>query len=148
LSRVAGEKLVEVIKAGTLYASVRSEFISAADGRLDAALDRKLAKILKRLWTPRSMPADLQVAIGRFLMRIGDLSATQVAYACRTAPSWWTRASLIEAAVPASLGVTTIQQIVDDGVKDHGSDPALAAGWKGFEAVHVPPGQRRASPRF
>lgn len=143
LPRIAGEKLFEVIKASTLYASVRAEFISAADGRLDTAQDRKLAKMLKKLWTPRAMSPDLQVAVGRFLMRTGDLSATQVAYACRAAPSWWTRAALIEAAVPSSLGATTIRQIVDDGVKDDGSDPALAAGWKGFEAGHVPPGNRK-----
>lgn len=143
LPRIAGEKLVEVIKVSTLYASVRAEFISAADGRLDTAQDRKLAKMLKKLWTPRAMSPDLQVAVGRFLMRTGDLSATQVAYACRTAPSWWTRAALIEAAVPSSLGATTIRQIVDDGVKDDGGDPALAAGWKGFEAAHVPPGNRK-----
>jgi hypothetical protein len=78
------------------------------------------------------------------LMRTGDLSASQIAYACRAAPSWWTRASLIEAAVPASIGASTIQQIVNDGVKDQGGDPALAAGWKGFETVHVPPGHRKA----
>lgn len=144
LPRIAGEKLDEVIKASTLYASVRAEFISAADGRLDTAQDRKLAKILKKLWTPRAMSPDLQVAVGRFLMRTGDLSATQVAYACRTAPSWWTRAALIESAVPSSLGATTIRQIIDDGVKDERGDPALAAGWKGFEATHIPPGQRKA----
>jgi hypothetical protein len=144
LPRVAGEKLVEVIKVNGLYASVHAEFISAADGRLDPTQDRKLAKILKKLWMPRSMSADLQVAIGRFLMRTGDLSATQVAYACRAASSWWTRAALIEAAVPSSLGETTIRQIVEAGVIDKGADPALAAGWKGFESVHIPPGKRKA----
>jgi hypothetical protein len=144
LPRVACEKLVEVIKASTLYASVRAEFISAADGRLNLAQDRKLAKMLKMLWTPRSIPADLQIAVGRFLMRTGDLSATQVAYACKSASSWWTRAALIEAAIPASLGATTISQIVNTGVKDRGSDAALAAAWKGFEATHLPPGQRRS----
>lgn len=144
MPRLVGDKLVDVIQASTLYASVRAEFIVAADGRLDAAQDRKLAKMLKKLWMPRSMPADLQVAIGRFLMRTGDLSATQVAYACHMAPSWWTRASLIEAAVPDSLGAATIRQIIDSGVKDQGTDTALAAGWKGFEVEHLPPGQRKA----
>ena len=143
LPRVACERLVGIIKASTLYASVRSEFISAADNRLNATQDRTLAAMLKKLWTPRVMSSDLQVAIGRFLMRTGDLSATQVAYACRNAPSWWTRAALIEATIPAALGAATIRQVVDSGVKDRGSDPALAAGWKGFEAVHVPPGQRQ-----
>jgi len=144
LPRVACEMLVGIIRTSTLYASVRSEFISAADGRLNAKQDRTLAKMLKKIWTPRIMSGDLQVAVGRFLMRTGDLSATQIAYACRYAPSWWTRAALIEASIPSALGAATIRQIVNDGVKDQGSDPALAAGWKGFEAVHVPPGQRKS----
>src|SRR5262249_49693965 len=88
LPRRAGESLANVIIASALYPSVRAEFISAADGRLDAKQDVALAKVLKKLWVPRTMPADLQVAVGRFLMRTGDLSPTQVAYACRSAPSW------------------------------------------------------------
>lgn len=144
LPRVAGEKLIAVIKASTLYASVRAEFISAADGRISKTQDRALAKVLRNQWVPRAMPADLQASIGRFLMRTGDLSATQVAYACRAAPSWWTRASLIEAASPDTLGEATIRQIVERGVKDEGSDPALAAAWKGFKSAHVPPGRRKA----
>jgi len=142
--RVAGEKLVEVIKANGLYASVRADFIAAADGRLGPAQDRALARFLKKLWAPRSMPADLRVAVGRFLMRTKDLSAAQIAFACRRAPSWWTRASLIEAVAPSALGIASIQQIVNDGVKDSGGDAALAAGWMGFEATHVPPGSRKA----
>ena len=98
LPRRAGESLVNVIKASALYPSVRAEFISAADGRLDSKQDRALVKFLKKLWVPRTMPADLQVAVGLFLMRTGDLSPTQVAYACRSSPSWWTRTKLIEAA--------------------------------------------------
>ncbi len=144
LPRVAGDKLVEAIQANGLYASVRAEFIFAADGRLEVKLDRKLARILRKLWTPKAMPADLQVAVGRFLMRTGDLSAAQVAYACRSAPSGWTRASLIEAITPSSLGASSVEQIVNDGVKDKSRDAALAAGWKGFQVAHVPPGKRKA----
>ena len=143
LPRVAGEMLVKIIDESTLYPAVRAEFISAADNRLDTTQNQKLAKMLKKLWTPRAIFADLQVAIGKFLMRTGDLSAAQIAYVCRIAPSSWARALLIEAAVPKTLGTTTIQNIVNVGVKDKRGDPALAAGWKGYESVHVPPGQRR-----
>jgi hypothetical protein len=144
LPRVPGEKLVEVIKTNMLYAAVRAEFISAADGRLDSRLDRKLARLIKKQWTPREMPPDLQVAVGRFLMRTGDLTPTQVAYACRRARSCWARAMLIEAANPSALGAATIRQIVDSGVKDRGTDAALSAGWKGFESGYAPPGRRRS----
>jgi hypothetical protein len=144
LPRVAGEKLVEVIKASTLYPSVTAEFISAADGRLTNRQDRVLAVFLKKQWAPKALHADLQVAIGRFLIRTGDLSAGQVEYACAATPSWWARTALIEAAVPASLGATTIQAIVDAGVKDTGCDVALAAGWKGFEIAHLTPGNRKS----
>ena len=90
------------------------------------------------------MPADLQVAVGRFLMRTGELSPTQVAYACRSARSWWTRTKLLEVAIPASLGMTIIRQIVDAGVTDEATDAALSASWKGFEMAYVPPGRRKA----
>lgn len=144
LTRVAGDKLIEVIKGSTLYPSVTAEFISAADGRLTVHQDRILASLLKKHWTPKSLHADLQVAIGRFLMRTGDLSARQVAYVCRVAPSWWARTELIDAAAPTSLGAITIQAIVEAGVKDMGSDAALAAGWKSFEIAHLPPGNRKS----
>lgn len=143
LPRVAGKKLIETIKNNGLYASVRAEFISAADGRLDANLDRALAKFVKTLWSPKGMPADLQMAVGRFLMRTGDLSANQIAYACRVAPSWWTRAALIEEVGPTTLGAVVAQTIICAGVKDCGSDTALAAAWKGFESAYVPVGSRK-----
>jgi len=89
------------------------------------------------------MNADLQVATGRFLIRTGNLSPNQIKYACKVAPSWWARASLINALDPAQLGANTLIQIVDTGVKDLGNDAALAAGWKGFEQSYLPPGRRR-----
>lgn len=144
LPSVAGERLIGEIKSSTLYPAVGAEFIAAADGRLNPNLDRKLARILKKSWSPRGMPPDLQVAVGRSLMRTGDLSANQIAYACRAAPSWWTRSMLIEAAVPATLGAAPIQHMIETGVKDKGGDPALAAAWKGFESSHVPPGKRKS----
>ena len=130
LPRVAGTKLIEIIKSSGLYPAVSAEFVGAADGRLDATQDHELAKILGKLWTPRTTSADLQVALGRFLMRTGQLTAAQIAFVCRAAPFWWARAMLIESANPSSLGATAIGQLVDAGVKDKGSDPALAAAWK------------------
>jgi hypothetical protein len=144
IPRIAGEKLIDVINSSELYSSVRAEFISSADGRLDTVQDRKLARLLKKLWIPRHMPADFQVSVGRFLMRTGGLSAKQFMYACRAAPSWWTRACLIEAVVPTSFGTTIIEQIIKEGVMDKGCDAALSAGWKAFEVAHLPTGNRKA----
>ena len=143
LPQKTGEKLIETIKHNGLYASVRAEFISAADGRLDSKLDRSLAKVVKTLWSPEGMSADLQVAVGRVLMRTGDLSANQISYACKVAPSWWTRAALIEEVGPATLGAAVAQTIISAGVKGSGSDVSLSAAWKGFESAHVPPGTRK-----
>lgn len=142
LPRVPATKLVELIRKNTLYQAVRAEFISAADGRLSPQQDKSLAKLLKKAWTPKSMHADLQVAAGRFLIRTGNLSASRIAYACRVAPSWWIRACLIDAIGSDLLGKSTINQIVEAGVKDSGKDAALAAGWKGMEMAYVPPGRR------
>lgn len=142
LPRVPAEKLVDLVKTNTLYQAVRAEFISAADGRLPAAQDKAMAALLKKAWSPKFMHGDLQVATGRFLIRTGNLSPNQIKYACRVAPSWWARASLINALDPAQLGVNVLNQIVDAGVKDRGNDAALAASWKGFEQTYLPPGVR------
>lgn len=143
LPRVPAEKLVDLVKKNTLYQAVRAEFIQAADGRLPPKQDKALAKLLRKAWSPKFMHADLQVATGRFLIRTGNLSANQIAYACKVAPSWWTRASLVNALGPSQLGANTINQIVEAGVKDKGRDAALSAGWKGFERSHLPPGNRK-----
>ena len=38
--------------------------------------------------------------------------------------------------------LAALKQIVDSGVKDKGSDTALAASWRGFEQNYLPPGRR------
>lgn len=144
LPQIPAKKMVELVKANTLYQAVRAEFIDAADRRLPPTQDRAMAKLLKKSWSPKAMHADLQVASGRFLIRTGSLSANQIAYACKVAPAWWARASLINAIGPAQLGGNTLNQIIDAGVKDRGKDAALAAGWKGMETAYVPPGQRKS----
>ncbi|MBU4230815.1 MAG: RNA-directed DNA polymerase [Proteobacteria bacterium] len=143
LPRVPAKKLIEEVKTNYLYQAVRAEFIAAADGRLPADQDLVLAKLLKRSWNPCVMPPDLQVAIGRFLLRTGNLSAAQISYACKAAPSWWSRAMLIGAADLDTVGVSTLKLIIGNGVKDGGKSPALGAAWQSFEIAYLPPGSRR-----
>ncbi len=143
LPRVPAEKLIELVKTNTLYQAVRADFISASDDRLPPAQDRVMAALLKKSWSPKAMNADLQVATGRFLIRTGNLSPNQIKYACKVAPSWWARASLINVLDPAEIGANTLTQIIDAGVKDRGNDAALASSWKGFEHSYLPPGTRR-----
>ncbi len=141
--RVAAQEVVGVVKGNALYQSVRAEFVDAVNGRLPKIQDAAVAKYLRRFWVPRSMHPDSQVAIGGYLIRAGKLSPGQIAYACRAAPSWWTRAMLIETASPDVLGEAVLKNIVDAGVRDIGKTPALASGWKGFQSSYVPPGERR-----
>ena len=143
LPRLPAAKLIELVKVSTLYQSVRAEFISTADGRLPRAEDIALANFVhKNLWSPRSMHPDLQVAVGRYLIRMGRLTPTQIAWACKTAPSWWSRAELLNGLDLSVLGGSVLQGIIAAGVLDKGKDPALSAGWKALEARHVPPGKR------
>lgn len=139
---VAAQEVVRVIKGNALYQSVRAEFVDAVNGRLPKIQDAALAKYLRGFWVPRSMHPDSQVAIGSYLIRAGKLSSGQIAYACRAAPSWWSRAMLIEAASPDVVGGAVLKDIVDSGVRDTGKAPALASGWKGFQSSYVPPGKR------
>ena len=143
LPRVAAEKVVEQIKTNILYQAVRAAFIDVADGRLPTNTEQALVTLLKPAWTPKAMDAELQIAIGRFLIRTGGLSPNQIRYACRVAPSWWARAMLIDAITTTALGSTTIHQIVDSGVVDQSRDASMAAAWKGTVISHVPPGTRR-----
>ena len=89
------------------------------------------------------MSADLQAAVGRFLIRTGHLSINQITYACRFAPSWWTRALLIEISNSELVGISGVRQIVELCVKSNNSDSAIAASWKGYEINYLPPGSRK-----
>jgi hypothetical protein len=135
--------VVKEVKDNALYQTVRAAFVNVTDGRLPATQERAMSTLLKSLWSPKTMQAELQVAVGRFLIRTGGLSPNQIRYACRVAPSWWVRTQLISAVDSSALGRTTIEKIVGFGVKDRGRDPALAAAWKSYEVPHVPPGSRK-----
>ncbi len=143
LPSVPATKLVEAVKSNVLYQNVRAEFIGTADSRLPAPQDAALAKLIRKSWTPRGMPPDLQVAIGRFLIRTGHLTPSQIRYVCKSAPSWWARAMLIASAKPDTLGTTVLHQILETAIKDKGKVPAVAAAWRAFQFGHVPPGRRR-----
>lgn len=144
LPRVAAEKAVSVIKANSLYPSVKAEFIAAIDGRLPSALEADLAAHLKGLWAVRSMQADLLVAAGTSLMRTGSLTEGKIKYACKTAPSWWSRAKLMEAIRLDALSEPSARLVVDEGVRSAFHVPALVAAWTGFQMAYTPPGRRRS----
>lgn len=143
LPRVAAEKAVSIIKANSLYPSVKAEFIAAVDDRLPGAQEADLAAHLKGLWAVRTMQADLLVAVGTSLMRTGGLTEGKIKYACKAAPSWWSIARLIEGIPLDSLSETTSRAIVDSGVRNACHVPALVAAWTGFQMAYVPPGRRK-----
>lgn len=143
LPRVAAQDIAKIIMGSDLYQSVGAEFVSAVNGRLPRSEDIAVGTYLRKYWIPRSMHPDSLVAIGGYLMRLGKLSPAQIAYACKAAPSWWTRAMLIELANHDVLSENILRHIVDAGVRDFGRTPALASGWKGFQLSYVPSGPRR-----
>jgi hypothetical protein len=142
IPRVPAKKVVELVKKNVLYDAVRAEFIATADGRLPDVQDKALATLIKAYWVPRKMSSDLQVAVGRYLMRTGKMSAAQIRYACKSAPSWWVRANLISNAGSSIGSRSTLQSIVECGVRDSDKVAALAAAWKAYEIGYVPPGSR------
>ena len=144
IPRIPAQEVVAVIKGNVLYPAVRAEFVAAVNGRLPNVQDAAVAKYLRPLWVHRAMSPDAQVAIGGYLIRAGKLSPRQITYACRAAPSWWTRAMLIETSNPDMMDGTVLKSIVDAGVLDKGKSTALAAGWKGFQSSYVPPGKRHS----
>ena len=144
IPRVPAERLVAQIAGSTLYQSVRAEFIRAADGRLPERQDRQLGRIIRPLWAPRgAMHADLQVAIGRYLIRLRSLSAGQIAFACQRSPSWWARAQLIDALRLPGHDPANPPAVLAGCVQDRVRDPALAAARQVFELGLVPKGTRK-----
>jgi hypothetical protein len=147
LPRVPAEKIIEIIRANTLYHAVQAEFISVANGRLQAKQDGILAAYLRKQWSPGTAPPDLLARAGAYLMRTGHLSARQAIYVCKSARSWWTRATLISKVQLDQVGTTTRDNIVQQGIKDPAPDVALAAGWKTFtDDVTVPSEKRLLNP--
>ncbi len=132
LPHVPAERIVEVVRANTLYHSVQAEFIGVADGRLPPAWDDQLANYLRVQWSPSSMDPDLLARVGTYLMRTGHLTARQVEHACSRARSWWTRATLIDNLDLIHVGTATRDRIVQKGLRDDARDVALAAGWTAF----------------
>ena len=142
LPRVAASKVIEQIKASSLYQSVRAEFIGVADGRLPKELDIKLATFLKKHWAPRTLQPDLLARIGHYLVRTGRLTPSQVIYICVHARSWWTRAMLIERLREACISQSCMQNVIETGIRDSAGDVARAAGWKAFLLARLPSGRR------
>ena len=147
LPRVPAEKIIEVIRANTLYHAVQAEFISVADGRLPAKQDGILATYLRRQWSPGTVHPDLLARSGAYLMRTGHLSARQVIYVCKSARSWWTRATLVGRAQTDQVGTVTRDHVVQQGIKDTSHDVALVAGWKIFvDDIPVPKQKSQLNP--
>jgi hypothetical protein len=143
LPRVPARKLVEQIKASTLYQSVRAEFINVADGRLPPAYDVMLARYLRTCWVPTSLHPDLLASLGYYLIRTGRLTPRQVVYTCSHARSWWTKATLIDKLDSTLIGNTTLGAIVEAGIQDRIGDVALASAWKAYAADQILAGSRR-----
>lgn len=140
--RVA-ENVIYLVRTNDLYNAVRSSFIEVADERLPEDQERELIKFIKKLWKPKTMDPELFVSAGRFLIRTGELTPRQISQACRTAPSWWARATILDAVDSTALGESTIQKIVAAGLKDKSRDVAISAAWKGLENRYVPKGSRK-----
>jgi hypothetical protein len=147
LPRVPAEEIIGIIKANTLYHSVQAEFISVADDRLPAKQDGILAAYLRKQWSPGTVHPDLLARAGTYLMRTGHLTRNQVIYVCKSARSWWTRATLVNNLKSNKIGAATHDRIVQQGIMDDSHDVALAAGWKTFvDDVSVPSQKRQFNP--
>lgn len=143
LPRVAAQSVVKRIKVNDLYQSVRAEFIDAVDSRLPPAQDAELTKFLKGLWHPKSMQADLFVAVAHFLIRNKALTERQIRYACHAAPSGWARAELIAHAGSTLLAASIHDDILNSAIRDPASDAAISGAWVAFKRERKPKPPRR-----
>lgn len=70
--------------------------------------------------------------------RTGDLSGNEIAYACRNATSWWTRAYFVNELSADHVSGAALRLIYDVGMTDSVSDVANAAAWNSFLCDHKP----------
>ena len=70
----------------------------------------------------------------------------QVEHVCTKAPSWWTRATLVEELELSDLGAATRDRIVQQRIREEARDVAIAAGWKAFVDGIRPTGPKRLDP--
>ncbi len=102
-----------------------------------------MSKYLRVQWVPSSMHRDLLTRVAAYLIRTGRLTPRQVEHVCTKAPSWWTRATLVEELELSDLGAATRDRIVQQEIREEARDVAIAAGWKAFVDGIGPTGPQR-----
>lgn len=122
-----GERLVKQVKENGLYPAIRACFIEVATDRLRSTEAKKLDPIVKPFCKPASIHGELAAVAGRWCIKRGLLTSSQIEYACRKSEPWWARARLLAAIEPATTSGTTMRAVLNTGLRDKTNDVAIAA---------------------
>ena len=127
LPRRTCRELALRVSKNELYENVTSTWLNVLQGRIRQSEAASLTRTLKRMWSPRSLGAELKAVIGAHLIREGMLTPNQTRYATRYAPEWWVRAHLLANLGIQHYGATALQGILNEALRDQNSDVSLAA---------------------
>jgi Reverse transcriptase (RNA-dependent DNA polymerase) len=127
LPESVSRELIRRVRTEQLYEYVSSDWVDVLDGRLRPDGSVALNRVLKRLWKPRSLAPDLNVAVGCRLIREGRLSYEQTAYAISRAREGWVRAQLVAALNRDHYGALQVERILNDALRDANPDVSLSA---------------------
>src|ERR1700676_1952683 len=140
------DRILKEIAFQNLYPAIQAAFVNALTDRTPPDREAKVRGVLKRLWSPKILQADLAGSIARYLIPRGGLTEAQLLYAATRARSWWVRGEIglsLSVTDPNSNRGAVINALVCDPV----ADPALAAAWiAGRNGISITARRRDLSP--
>jgi len=140
------DRLLREIKVQNLYPAIQAAFVNALTARVPADREAKVRAVLKRLWSPTILQADLAGSIARYLVPRGGLTESQLLYGATRARSWWVRGEIglsLSASDPNPNRGAVLNALICDPV----ADPALAAAWiAGRNGISITARRRDLSP--
>ena len=127
LSSRAAQQLVRAIREQDLYPAIMARFIQAANGKLPPDEARRADYVIKKVWKPNSLQADLLASSGAWLIRRNRLTYAQTKYACQRVKAWWPRAQIIAALDDENIGMPSYAALINEALRDNSSEVALVA---------------------
>jgi len=128
LPRSVAVQLISELPVSELYPAVTAALLNTLKGRLAAASDaRTVDRIARKLWKPRTSPADLCAAVAAWSIPRGLLSNGRIRYALKIHHDWWFRARLISELDRTFVGDTFLREVLSEQLSADVGDVAITA---------------------
>jgi len=121
-----GEAFATRIRGVDLAPAVRAALLDAIDGRVPHSQEQALNKLAKSLWNSEDLPGDLKIAVGRWLLRQGEVRRASLPKMLRET-NWWIRSEFVRSLSDNSFARRDLVEVLARAVCDRNAEVALAA---------------------